>query len=181
MRKQVLVFGLGGGLLVAALKFAEYRWLVVAHAFEIYAALVAALFAALGLWLGRRWTRPGRTPSTAARPAQPALPSSAPAEAPSGSQADAVPALDRQADDTMPAGGDAFARDEAALAASALTPRELEILQRIAEGLSTREIAALLFVSENTVKTHVARVLDKLGARRRTQAVQRARALRLIP
>jgi len=62
-----------------------------------------------------------------------------------------------------------------------LTPRELEILGLIAGGLSNREIAEKLFVSENTVKTHSARVFDKLGARRRTQAVQIGKAAGLIP
>ncbi len=79
------------------------------------------------------------------------------------------------------AGSAAFQRDEARLAALGLTPRELEILELIAEGLSNREIAGRLFVSENTVKTHSGRVFDKLGARRRTQAVQRGRDLRIIP
>lgn len=62
-----------------------------------------------------------------------------------------------------------------------ITPRELEILAAIAEGLSTREIAAKLFVSENTVKTHASRLFDKLNARRRTQAVQIAKEAGLIP
>ena len=53
-----------------------------------------------------------------------------------------------------------------------ITPRELEILELIARGMSNREIAEKLFVSENTVKTHSSRVFDKLGAKRRTQAVQ---------
>jgi ATP/maltotriose-dependent transcriptional regulator MalT len=74
-----------------------------------------------------------------------------------------------------------FVRDEAALRRLGLTPRELGILELIAAGLSTREIAARVFLSENTVKTHTSRVFEKLGARRRVQAVQRAREQRLIP
>jgi DNA-binding CsgD family transcriptional regulator len=62
-----------------------------------------------------------------------------------------------------------------------ITPRELEILALIAAGLSNREIAERLFVSENTVKTHSSRVFEKLGAKRRTQAVQFGKAARLIP
>ena len=62
-----------------------------------------------------------------------------------------------------------------------ITARELEILGLIATGLSNREIANRLFVSENTVKTHASRVFDKLGARRRTQAVQIGKESRLIP
>jgi DNA-binding CsgD family transcriptional regulator len=62
-----------------------------------------------------------------------------------------------------------------------ITRRELEILELIAQGLSNREIAEKLFVSENTVKTHSSRVFDKLGARRRTQAVQFGKEFGLLP
>jgi two-component system, NarL family, response regulator LiaR len=74
-----------------------------------------------------------------------------------------------------------FVRDEQKLESLGITPRELEILELIAHGLSNKEIAAKVFVSENTVKTHSSRVFDKLGARRRTQAVQLGKDLRLIP
>jgi DNA-binding CsgD family transcriptional regulator len=74
-----------------------------------------------------------------------------------------------------------FVRDEGKLESLGITPRELEILELIAAGLSNKEIAERVYVSENTVKTHSSRVFDKLGARRRTQAVQRGKELRLIP
>jgi NarL family two-component system response regulator LiaR len=62
-----------------------------------------------------------------------------------------------------------------------ITPRELEILGLVAQGLSNREIAGKLYVSENTVKTHCSRTFDKLGARRRTQAVQIGKEFGLLP
>jgi DNA-binding CsgD family transcriptional regulator len=62
-----------------------------------------------------------------------------------------------------------------------ITPRELEILALIANGMSNREIAEKLFVSESTVKTHSSRLFDKLSAKRRTQAVQIGKELGLIP
>ena len=74
-----------------------------------------------------------------------------------------------------------FVRDQSKLESLGITPRELEILELIAEGLSNKEIAERVYVSENTVKTHSSRVFDKLGARRRTQAVQLGKELRLIP
>ena len=74
-----------------------------------------------------------------------------------------------------------FVRNQARLESLGITPRELEILELMAAGLSNREIAERVHVSENTVKTHSSRVFDKLGARRRTQAVQLGKELRLIP
>jgi DNA-binding CsgD family transcriptional regulator len=74
-----------------------------------------------------------------------------------------------------------FYRNEAKLRELGITPRELEILEAVAAGLSNREIAERLFVSENTVKTHTARVFAKLSVERRTQAVQRAREVGIIP
>lgn len=74
-----------------------------------------------------------------------------------------------------------FVLNEQRLRELSITPRELEILDLIAQGLSNREIAEKLFVSENTVKTHSSRLLDKLSAKRRTQAVQIGKEFGLIP
>jgi DNA-binding CsgD family transcriptional regulator len=74
-----------------------------------------------------------------------------------------------------------FARNDAALKSLGVTDREYEVLSLLAEGLANKEIARALDVSPNTVKTHVARLYEKLGAERRTQAVQKARELALIP
>lgn len=74
-----------------------------------------------------------------------------------------------------------FALNEERLKDSGITRRELEILELMAQGMSNREIADKLFVSENTVKTHSSRLFDKLGARRRTQAVQLGKEMGLIP
>lgn len=74
-----------------------------------------------------------------------------------------------------------FTVNEAQLKQLGITKRELEILELIANGMSNREIAEKLFVSENTVKTHSSRLFDKLSAKRRTQAVQIAKENGLIP
>jgi len=73
-----------------------------------------------------------------------------------------------------------FTVNERKLEEIGITRRELEILELIAAGLSNREIADKLFVSENTVKTHSSRLFEKLGAKRRTQAVQIGKDLGLI-
>jgi two-component system, NarL family, response regulator LiaR len=77
--------------------------------------------------------------------------------------------------------GQPFVLDEKKREELSITRRELEVLELIAQGLSNREIAGKLYVSENTVKTHSSRVFDKLGARRRTQAVQLGKELGLLP
>ena len=74
-----------------------------------------------------------------------------------------------------------FILNELRLRELGITRRELEILELIANGLSNREIAERLFVSENTVKTHSSRLFDKLSAKRRTQAVQLGKEFGLIP
>lgn len=77
--------------------------------------------------------------------------------------------------------GEAFERNEAALASLEITEREYETLELIAAGLTNKEIARRLDVSPNTVKTHLARVYEKLDVSRRTQAIQKAKDLALIP
>jgi DNA-binding CsgD family transcriptional regulator len=146
--RDILVYGLASGLLIAVLQLTGYRLLVVEHSVEIYAGLIAALFAGLGIWLGLTLTK--KKPTVIVR------------EGPAST-------------------GGPFVADETRLNELGITPRELEILGLIASGLSNREIAGRLYVSENTVKTHSSRLFDKLGAKRRTQAVQIGKASRLIP
>ena len=77
--------------------------------------------------------------------------------------------------------GEPFIPDEKRREDLGITRRELEILELIAQGMSNREIAEKLYVSENIVKTHPSRVFDKLGAKRRTQAVQPGKEFGLLP
>jgi DNA-binding CsgD family transcriptional regulator len=142
VRKTILLYGLLGGILVVLLKLAEYRYLMVEHSLEIYGALVATIFASLGIWLGLKLTKTKEI--IVVKEAEPAQ------------------------------------IDAAKVQAMGITPREHEILNLIAAGLSNREIAEKLFVSENTVKTHSSRLFEKLNARRRTQAVQIAKQAGLI-
>ena len=146
VKKIVLLYGLVGGILIAALKLVEYRFLVLEHSIEIYGGIVALIFSAVGIWLGLKLTRTRtivrEVPVAVAGP---------------------------------------FYRNEIRLQELGITPRELDILEAMAAGLSNREIAERLFVSENTVKTHAARLFDKLSAKRRTQAVQLAKEAGIIP
>jgi two-component system, NarL family, response regulator LiaR len=157
MKRHVLIFGLVGGLLIATLQYTEYRFVIIEHSVELYGALVAILFAAFGIWLGLRITRRREIIRETVVVKEVFVP------------AEAAAALEP------------FAPNTAQQQSLGITARELEILTLIAHGLSNREIATQLFVSENTVKTHCARVFDKLGAARRTQAVQRGKELGLLP
>jgi NarL family two-component system response regulator LiaR len=77
--------------------------------------------------------------------------------------------------------GPEFCLNEAELNKLNLSKRELEVLQLMAEGLSNQEIAASLFVSLNTIKTHSSKLFEKLDVKRRTQAVEKAKRLSIIP
>ncbi len=77
--------------------------------------------------------------------------------------------------------GAPFTLDEEKLRELGISKREHEVLELIASGLSNQEIADKLFVSINTVKTHSSSLFLKLNASRRTQAIQKAKALRLLP
>ncbi|MBX9643921.1 MAG: response regulator transcription factor [Novosphingobium sp.] len=77
--------------------------------------------------------------------------------------------------------GPGFVRNDKALAALGISPRECEVLELLAEGASNKVIARRLDISPNTVKTHAARLFEKLEAQSRTQAVRKARELDLLP
>ena len=158
MKRHVLIFGLVGGLLIATLQYTEYRFVIIEHSVELYSALVAILFATFGIWLGLRITRSREAVRETVRETVVVREVLVPAEAPAP-----------------------FAPNTTRQQTLGITARELEILTLIARGFSNREIATQLFVSENTVKTHCARTFDKLGAARRTQAVQRGKELGLLP
>jgi ATP/maltotriose-dependent transcriptional regulator MalT len=149
---HALIYGVTGGALIILLKLIEFRFLVVEHSFEIYGALIALLFAGLGIWLGLKLTR----------------------------KEEVVLLKEVVKEVPVPQLAEPFAVNEAQLKQLGITKRELEILELIAQGMSNREIAEKLFVSENTVKTHSSRLFDKLSAKRRTQAVQIAKEIGLI-
>ena len=137
MKRVVILYALALAAGAFLLQWLQYRYFVRAFSTEIYIALIAAAFAALGVWAGLRLARHPR-----------------------------------------PA---AFERNAAAYASLGITPREEAVLGLLAAGKSNKEIAQKLGVSPNTVKTQVASLYQKLEVQRRTQAVQKARELALIP
>lgn len=73
-----------------------------------------------------------------------------------------------------------FQKNDKALNYLGISDREIEVLELVAMGLSNKEIASTLFVSINTVKTHLSKLYEKLEVNRRTQAVEKAKSLNLI-
>jgi DNA-binding CsgD family transcriptional regulator len=153
VKKLVLGYGLTVAALVTALRLLDYRFFVQDLSIEFYIGAVALLFTVVGAWVGYKLTRVKKVAKRSTV---------------HGPQSTVI----------MPA---EFRRNEGALEQAGISKRELEVLELMAGGFSNQEIADRLFVSLNTVKTHSTNLFQKLDARRRTQAVQRAKTLGLIP
>jgi DNA-binding NarL/FixJ family response regulator len=121
----------------AVLQWLDYQHLARSRSTEIYVLLIAALFLAIGVFVGMRLFGAAVPPTPTGNPE--------------------------------------------AQAALGISPRELAVLRELAAGRSNKEIALALQVSPNTIKTHVARLFEKLDARRRTDAINRARELGIVP
>jgi two-component system, NarL family, response regulator LiaR len=149
--KQIVLYGMALAVLLFLLKWLEWRFLLFDHAIELYSGAIALLFTGLGIWLALKLAKP-KVSTVVIEKKVP------------------VPA----------ARGEDKAVIAAELAKLGLSQRELEVLRLMAEGLSNQEIADRLFVSLNTIKTHCSRIFEKLDARRRTQAIEKAKRLRII-
>ncbi|TLV03252.1 response regulator transcription factor [Dyadobacter luticola] len=158
--RQVILYGASLALLLFLLKWLEFRFLIIDHAFEIYAGAIALLFTGLGIWLALKLITPGvGTP---------------------GIGTPRVETIVIEKEIRVVSDGQ-FTFNESEMLRLGLSRRELEVLQLIAEGHSNQEIASRLFVSLNTIKTHTSRLFEKLEVKSRIQAVEKARRLSLIP
>ncbi len=144
--RMLLAYGFALAALLLGMKWLEYRFLLVQHSFEIYAGLIALVFTALGIWLAGKLTAPKiRTVI-----------------------------IEKEIQATIQDDYSELLRAEK-ISRTGLSKRELDVLEQMAQGLSNQKIAEKLHVSLNTIKTHTARILEKLEASRRTQAVDFAR------
>lgn len=150
--KRILLYGLALAVFTALLKWMEFRFLITHHAFEIYALLIAIFFSVLGIWAGRKLTTPKVQIEKEIVIVEKEVP--APTE---------------------------FSLNRSELEKRGISDRELEVLQLISAGFSNQEIADKLFVSLSTVKTHTSNLFLKLEVTRRTQAVQKAKEIKLLP
>lgn len=149
--KWPLVYGAALGGILLFLKWLEWRFLILDHSMEFYIGAIALSFTALGIWLARKLFKPEKETLVVEK---------------------LVPV-------TPPRKGEA--PDEVILQRHGLSKREWEVLSLLSEGFSNQEIADKLFVSLNTVKTHVSNLYLKLDVKRRTQAVEIGKKWGLLP
>jgi len=149
--KHLFLYGASLAALLILLKWLEYRLILVDYAFEAYASAIAIIFTALGIWLALKLTKPKVKTVVVEKPVY----------------------IENSPDE--------FSINLHELARLNLSKRELEVLQLMAKGLSNQEISDSLFVSLNTIKTHSSKLFEKMEVKRRTQAVEMAKRLCLIP
>jgi DNA-binding CsgD family transcriptional regulator len=151
--KSLLLYALSLGLLLLLLSWIEWRFIISDRQIRIYSGIMAAFFTGFGIWLSFHLRKP-KTEKIIETV-----------------YIEKEPASEQTENGTI---------DEEQIKKLNISKRELEVLQLIAGGLSNQEIADRLFVSANTIKTHVARIFEKLEAKRRTQAIEIAKQLRII-
>jgi NarL family two-component system response regulator LiaR len=155
--KATIVYSISLAFLLFLLKWLELRFIIFDHSFEIYIGFIAIIFTALGIWLALKLSKPKIETVVVEKEVY----------------------VNRN--ETLPDRQAGFVLDTSLVSQLELSKRELEILSLLAQGHSNQEIAAKLFVSLSTVKTHNQNLFEKLDVKRRTQAVEKAKRLNLIP
>ena len=155
--KATIIYSISLALLLFLLKWLELRFIIFDHSFEIYIGFIAVIFTALGIWLALKLSKPKIETVVVEKEVYVTRNENLP---------------DRQA---------GFILNTSLISQLELTKRELEILSLMAQGHSNEEIAAKIFVSISTVKTHNQNLFAKLDVKRRTQAIEKAKRLNLIP
>lgn len=160
--KTIIIYACSLALLFLLLKLGEYRLLIIDHSMEIYAGSIALVFLLVGIWLSRKMFAPKKEISVVEKE----------------TIIEKEKIIEKEIFITAPT---VFTLNEKALADADISSRELEVLQLVAKGLSNQEIADTLFLSVSTIKTHIANLFFKLDVTRRTQAVEKAKKLSIIP
>ena len=151
--KQVVLYAGAMVLVLVLLQVLQYRFLLLRHSYELYIFCIALLFTGLGIWLALRLMKPKTKIETVIieKPVYEKLITE-----------EELLALEQQKQQL------------------GLSSRELEVLQLMAQGLSNQEIADRLFLSVPTIKTHISNLFFKMDVKRRTQAIEKARQLKLV-
>lgn len=155
--KGLIIYGISLALLLFLLKWFELRFIIFDHSLEVYIGFIAVLFTALGIWLAMKLTRPRIETQVVEK--------------------EKTIVVEKEVYITR----EEFVFNEAEADKLGLSKRELEVLELMAEGCSNQEIASRLYLSLSTIKTHSSNLFEKLDVKRRTQAIERAKKLSLIP
>lgn len=147
--RHFIFYGLILGVLIFALKWLQWKFLIADHSIDIYIGLIAVFFTALGVWVATQFVKPK------------------------------IQTIVVQQEIIVPQ-PEKFVRNEVELKKLNLSNREYEVLQLMAKGYSNASIADNLFLSLSTVKTHVSNLFLKLEVKSRTQAIGKAKALKII-
>lgn len=151
--RQVILYAASLVALLMMLQVMQYRLVLLDHSYELYMLFIALLFTGLGIWLALKLMQPKTEIQTVVVEKQVVVKEL--------SEADLLQ-IEKQ---KLQLG---------------LSSRELEVLQLMAQGLSNQEIADRLFLSLPTIKTHTSNLFLKLDVKRRTQAIEKARQLKII-
>lgn len=155
--KLFILYGLSLALLLFLLKWLEYRFMIIHNSSEIYIGAIAIIFMGLGIWVALKLARPKKETVIVEK------------EVIVNVEKEVFVPVDRE-----------FILNEKELDKLEISKRELEVLQLMAKGMSNQEIAGSLFVSLNTIKTHTSNLFVKLDVKRRTQAIEKAKQLKII-
>jgi DNA-binding CsgD family transcriptional regulator len=155
--KEIVLYGICLAFLLFILKWLEVRFIIFEYSFEIYIGLIAVIFTALGIWLALKLSKPKIETVVVEKEVY-------------VNRNEIL--LDRRP---------GFVMNTSLISQLEISKRELEILNLMAQGHSNQEIAAKIFVSLSTVKSHNQNLFLKLDVKRRTQAIEKAKRLSLIP
>lgn len=147
--RHIILYGLILGVLIFALKWLQWKFLIVDNSIDIYIGLVAVFFTGLGVWVAAQLVKP---------------------------KVETV-IVEKEVFVTLP---EEFTINETELKKLNLNSREYEVLQLLAKGCSNTDISENLFLSLSTVKTHVSNLYFKMDVKSRTQAIAKAKELKII-
>ncbi len=143
--KHIFLYGLILAILIFALRWVQWKFLIVDNAVDIYIGLVAVFFTTLGVWIAMQLVKPKIQTVVVEKE---------------------VP--------------EKFLLNEAELQKLNLSGREYEVLQLMAKGYSNAAIAEKLFLTVSTIKTHTSNLFLKMEVKSRTQAIEKAKRLKII-
>jgi len=154
--KNILFYAAAMAVLLALLQWMQFKLMVIDHATEIYITGIAVIFTFIGIWLAKKLALPKTEMIRETVVVEKKVMVYRSVQEP-------------------------FLPDIKMIGRLGISQREMEVLQLMASGATNQEIANQLFVSLNTIKTHTSRLFEKLDVKRRTQAIEKAKRLNIIP